>query len=395
MTERRVNRRRFISAAGAGGVALLAGCSAEPVEDSPTDGGAGTGTDGGAGTGTDSGTETGTTVGDSEPGTLVVATYSSFVDAVSSSPGAWIKQAFESEFDAQLIWQTPESELNYYIERANAGVGVDADVYVGLNVDTLIRLDENLKQGRLFAEAPSLENGNSLKESLRFDPKNRAVPYDTGYICLVWNATAEGGQFQAPGTFDGLLESQYEGDLIAQNPSSSAPGRAFLLHTIHAKGEDGYLDYWQQLQENGVRVLGTWDDAYAAYGNGEAPMVVSYSTDQVYANRYDQNMRKHQLRFLDDQGYANPEGMARFADSDVPELAGRFMEFMLRPEVQGQIAVRNVQFPAVTNATFPEEFGQYRKYAKEPPKTVAYGYDTLKGKLNGWIEDWQRQIAGN
>ncbi|MFB6127831.1 MAG: thiamine ABC transporter substrate binding subunit [Halolamina sp.] len=377
-----MDRRTFIRRAGAAGVAAgLAGCSAEPTGTETATEGEG----GGSSTVTDS--PTGTTVGGATP-TLVVATYSAFVDAPSSSPGAWLKSEFESEFDAELVWQTPESEVNYYIERANAGVEIDADAYVGLNTDMLIRVDENLDDGSLFAAAGDV--GADVKEDLRVDPQGRAVPFDTGYISLVWNATKDDGEFVAPETFDGLLAEEYAGDLIAQNPDSSATGRAFLLHTIAEKGADGYLDYWSQLQDNGVRVLGSWDDAYSAYTGGEAPMVVSYSTDQVYANRYDQNMDEHQIRFLNDQGYANPEGMARFADADDPDLAREFLRFMLRPEVQGEIAVRNVSFPAVTDAAVPEE---YETYAREPPEAVTFGYDELKGNVTEWISEWQRQFA--
>ncbi len=384
MSRDRIDRRRFLAGAGAAGAALLAGCSAEQA-DSPT------------ATTSSGGTETtGTTVGETEGGgTLVVATYSSFIDAVSSSPGGWLKQQFESEFDADLVYQTPPNELDQYIQRANAGVEIDADVYVGLNVDGLIRLDENLESGSLFAEAPDLPGESDIKEGLGFDPQGRAVPYDTGYISLVWNATADDGEFAAPETFDGLLESEYRGDLLAQNPSSSATGRAFLLHTIKARGEENYLDYWSQLQDNDVRVLGSWGDAYGAYGEDEAPMVVSYSTDQVYANRSDQNMDRHQIRFLNDQAYANPEGMAQFASTDSPELAQSFMEFVLRPEVQAEIAVRNVQFPAITDAEFGEENAEYEQYAKVPPEAVSFTYDELRGNLQGWIEEWSRQIASN
>lgn len=382
MSRDRIDRRRFIQTVGAAGAALLAGCSADEV-DSPTD--------------TTTTEPTTTTVGttDRSSDTLVVATYSSFIDAVSTSPGGWIKQRFESEFDADLVWQTPPNELDQYIQRANADVEIDADVYVGLNVDGLIRLDENLEQDSLFATAPDLDGTADIKDGLNFDPQGRAVTYDTGYISLVWNATADGDEFVAPETFDGLLESEYAGDLIAQNPSSSATGRAFLLHTIQAKGEENYLDYWADLQENDVRILGSWGDAYSAYGNGEAPMVVSYSTDQVYANRAEQDMDRHQIRFLNDQGYANPEGMAQFANSDSPELARSFMEFMLRPEVQAEIAVRNVAFPAITDAEFGEEHAEYEQYAQVPPEAVSFSYDELRGNLQGWIEDWSRQIAGN
>jgi thiamine transport system substrate-binding protein len=214
----------------------------------------------------------------------------------------------------------------------------------------------------------------------------RAVPYDTGYICLVWNER----ETTAPETFDGLLDSDHAGELIVQNPTSSATGTAFLLHTIAAKGEEGYLDYWRELKDNDVRVLGSWDDAYNAYSNGEAPMVVSYSTDQVFANEYGEPMAEHQLRFLNDQGYANPEGMARFAGTDRESLANEFMDFVLTPEVQAEIAVRNVQFPATTTATLPEDFA---KFAHEPPEAVTFTYDELKGSLSEWTDAWARAFA--
>ncbi|MDS0297261.1 thiamine ABC transporter substrate-binding protein [Halogeometricum sp. S1BR25-6] len=380
-----MDRRSFLATAGAGGVAALAGCA----------GGDGTATEGdGTGTGSETGTQSqGTTTGtaNGEMPELVVGTYGAFVDAPSTSPGPWLKQAFESEFDATLRYETPDSEVNYYIERALRNVDIPADLYVGLDVNMLIRIDENLDSG-LFAPVDGLDRRDTVKESLEFDPRGRAVPYDTGYICIVYDETFGDGGFTAPETFDGLLRDQYAGDLLTQNPVSSATGKAFLLHTIKAKGEDGYLDYWGNLQENGVRVLEDWTASYTAYSNGEAPMVVSYSTDQVYANEEGENLAKHQLRFPNGQGYANPEGMAMFEGTDRPELARTFMDFVLRPEVQAEIAVRNVQYPATTTAELPESFAQY---AQEPPEAVTFNYDTLRDNLSEWTSAWERQFVGN
>jgi thiamine transport system substrate-binding protein len=368
-----MNRRDFIAAAGAAGVAGLAGCT----------GGDG---DEGAGTDTESSTPTATTTGTPDPTpTLRVGTYGAFVDAPSSSPGPWLKEQFESEFDATLEWQTPENELNYFIERAMQGVDVDADVYVGLDTNMLIRVDEQLEDG-LFAAAGDVPRRDTVKPGLEFDPKGRAVPYDTGYICLVYDEN----ELTAPETFDGLLGEEYAGDLLTQDPTSAATGQAFLLHTIKAKGEDGYLDYWQGLKDNDVRVLGSWSDSYTAYSNGEAPMVVSYSTDQVYANAEGADLSKHQIRFLNGQGYANPEGAAIFEGTDRAELAREFLGFVLRPSVQAEIAVRNVQFPATTDAELPDEFAQY---AKEPETPVTFSYDALKGNLSEWTDAWARQFA--
>ncbi|WP_435180798.1 thiamine ABC transporter substrate-binding protein [Halorussus sp. AFM4] len=323
-------------------------------------------------------------------GTLTVATYSSFVDAPSTSPGGWLKKEFEKRHpDVTLKWETPENEVNYYIQRAAQGVDIEADVYVGLNVDHLIRIDDKLGDTRLFEPtADALSHYGHVKEGLKFDPQQRAIPYDTGYISLVYD---ESKLETPPTTFQDLLKEQYKGDLIVQNAKTAATGRAFLLWTVNTVGEDQYLDYWTKLKNNGVKILGSWSDAYTAYENGEAPMVVSYSTDQVYAHRQNKDLTKHQVGFLNDQGYANPEGMAKFANTDQSDLAEAFMDFMLSKQAQKQIAQLNVQFPATDWAPLGEEF---RKYAKEPKNPVTFTYEELQGNLDQWVDSWARQIAG-
>jgi len=137
-------------------------------------------------------------------------------------------------------------------------------------------------------------------------------------------------------------------------------------------------------------VLGEWSDSYSAYSNGEAPMVVSYSTDQVFANRADQNLDRHQIRFLNDQAYANPEGAALFRETDTPALAEEFLSFLLDPEIQAGIARRNVTFPAIPDAPLSET---YDEYAKEPPEPVTFSYQELEGRVGGWTDEWTRRFT--
>ncbi|GAA0543600.1 extracellular solute-binding protein [Halorubrum ejinorense] len=393
-------RRRFLTATGAAGAVALAGCSATPTGD-------GSGDDGGDGSGNETDGDGGDGTGDGETPTLTVATYTNFIDAPSVSPGEWLKDEFESRYDAELEWATPDNGVNYYIERAASGAGVDADLYVGLTTEDLVRVDGQL-DGDLFAERGDVDGFEDVREGLLFDPFDRAVPFDTGYISLVYDGTAT----EAPATFEGLLDDEHAGALIAQNPGASSTGRAFLLHTIKRFGDGGvasdgegeaiagadgdpeydYLDYWADLQENDVRVLGDWDEAYTAWSNGEAPIVVSYSTDQVFADMEGADLEKHQIRFLNDQAYANPEGMAVFDDADEPALARQFMSFMLEPDVQGEIAQRNVAFPAVGDAELPSD---YAELAQEPADPVTFTYDELRGSADAWVEAWERQFAGN
>ncbi|XVH32811.1 thiamine ABC transporter substrate-binding protein [Haloferacaceae archaeon DSL9] len=363
-----MKRRTFLRTAGAGGAAaLLAGCTAEQTGDS-----------------------NGSTTGDTgaDPDVLRVATYQSFVDAPSAEPpGPWVKDRFEEGRDAELEWRIPENGVRDVIERVDSGLDPGADLYLGLTTDDLIQVDEALDDS-LFAEAGDVDGRDDVTDELRFDPNERAVPFDTGYVCLVYDET----ETEAPLAFDELLEDEHSGHLLAQSPAEDTTGRAFFLHTVHEYGTDGYLDYWRALDDNDVRVLGDWGDSYAAYEAGERPMVVSYSTDQVYANASDADMSRHQLRFLNDEAYANPEGMATFAAAEAPDLAREFMSFVLTPEAQGEIAERNVVFPATETADLSED---YVRFAHEPDEPVLFTYDELAGNVDGWVDEWTRQVAAN
>jgi thiamine transport system substrate-binding protein len=257
-----------------------------------------------------------------------------------------------------------------------------------LNTGELVRADEQLETNLFQSPGDDIEGSDTIKESLRIDPDGRVLPYDTGYISLVYDETA----VENPGSFEALLEPQYEDALIAQNAQQSDPGRAFLLWSILETGPDTYLDYWQDLLDNGVEIISDWEPAYQAYTNEEAPMVVSYSTDQVFYHGPDVDMSRHQVGFLNDQGYANPEAMGVFADAENPDLGRQFMEFVLSERAQAEIAVRNVQFPAVDGVTPGDEFEQY---AIEPPNPVTFTYDELVGNVSGWIDDWAQLVASN
>ncbi|GAD52567.1 thiamin ABC transporter, substrate-binding component [Halarchaeum acidiphilum MH1-52-1] len=373
-----MKRRDYLRAAGATGAFALAGCT-------------GDGESGSDGTVTTSATNatSGTASGSR---TLTVATYPTYVGD-ESSPGAWLKEHFETAHDGVTVeWTTPStgsSSINEYVQRAKQGASIDADVYVGLNTDELVRVDRELDD-RLFANVgDDLSHAGDVKDELSIDPRGRALPYDTGYITPVVDATTLD---VVPETFDDLLASRYRGDLLMENAQSADTGKAFLLHTIHEKGADGYLDYWRDLLDNDVRVLDTWKAAYNAYTKGEAPMVVSYSNDQVYAANEGEDLEKYEIAFLNDEGYANPESAAVFADSDVPDLARAFVDFMLSPDAQDVIPQRNYEFPATTTGSLS---GSYAKYAQTPPTPVTFTYDELAGNVTEWIEQWARLVASH
>ena len=328
--------------------------------------------------------------GSDDDGTLRIATYSSMVTGETPA-GEWLTEAFEEQFpDAELEWTVPESGIDHYVQRARLGAEIDADVYLGLSVDGLVLADAE-PDVSLFEtlDRSRLERESRIREPIAFDdPDGRIVPFGVGYVAPVY----DGETLTAPETLDDLLDDRYENALLVQDPRYSTPGRAFLLWTIATYGDD-YLEYWEGLLENGLEVHPSWTSAYRdSYLEGVRSMVVSYTTDQVAATVAERDLERHQVATPDDEAYRSVEGMAIFEETEKPELAYEFLDFVLSREVQGELATRNVQFPAVEQEYVGVEEA-FVDYAIEPDEAVTVAYDDIADDLETWIDTWESEIG--
>ena len=75
----------------------------------------------------------------SGPDTVRVGTYQAYVDAPSTSAGAWVKEEFEKRHDLTLEWVVRENELTDFIQRRQEGVPLEADAYLGVTPQDLVR----------------------------------------------------------------------------------------------------------------------------------------------------------------------------------------------------------------------------------------------------------------
>ena len=374
-----MNRRTALRALGAGAVVGFAGCQTrENDDDDPVE---------------------------EDEDTLVVATVESVVEPVddaddegedepedaSQTPSEWLRTAFEDAHDVELEWTVPEDGINHYVERARQEAAIEPDVYLGLTVDDLVFVDDELEAGGLFEpiERDRLERDGRVREGFAFDdPFDRVLPYGTEYVSLVSDEAA----VDPPETFEDLTSPEYEGTLLVPNARRSPLGRAFFFWTIATVGPDDYIDYWTALLENDVEIVPDRREAMEAYFEGERPMAVSHSAARVAAVVDDRDLSRYQISFLDGQSYANVGGMAVFEDATSPELAYDFLDFVLSREVQSELATLTHRFPAVTDEYVDLE-APFVEYAVEPREHVLLTYDELE-TVSDWLDVWAQLVAG-
>ena len=167
------------------------------------------------------------------------------------------------------------------------------------------------------------------------------VPYDWGYFAFVHNA-----DLQAPTSLKALAESELK--IVIQDPRSSTPGLGLLMWVKTVYGDEAPA-IWAGLADNIVTVTKGWSEAYGLFLEGEADMVLSYTTSPAYHLIAEEDSSKAAASF-DEGHYMQIEVAGKVAGTDQPELADQFLQFMVTDAFQSIIPTTNWMYPAVTPA---------------------------------------------
>jgi thiamine transport system substrate-binding protein len=269
---------------------------------------------------------------------LTVYTYDSFVS--DWGPGPAVEKAFEEVCgcDLKLVGAGDGAALLARVKLE--GARSDADIVLGLDTNLTAAAAET----GLFA--PSGVRADYALPVSWEDPL--FVPYDWGYFAFVHNADAA-----APGDFKALAASDKK--IVIQDPRSSTPGLGLLLWVKAAYGEDAPA-IWEGLADNVVTVTKGWSEAYGMFLEGEADMVLSYTTSPAYHLIAEEDSSKAAAPFAEGH-YMQVEVAGKLAATDQPELADQFLSFMVSDAFQSIIPTTNWMYPAVTpTAGLPEGF---------------------------------------
>jgi thiamine transport system substrate-binding protein len=220
------------------------------------------------------------------------------------------------------------------------------------------------------------------------------TPIDWGDVCLNADIAWYGERSLAiPATLDDLIKPEYANQLVVTNPATSSPGLAFLAATVGAKGEDGYLAYWQALADNGVRVSASWTDAYnveftAASDTGAYPLVLSYASSPMYEVG---DSGESATVAIPGACFRQVEYAGIIAGASNPLGAQLFIDWLLTAEVQSAIPDEMYMTPVSPDATLPAEWGKYVNVVTAP---IWVSPALIEANRETWIEDWTEVVLG-
>ncbi len=319
-----------------------------------------------------------------EPVTLVLASHDSF--NVSQE----VLTEFEQNHNAKVEYLAlgdAGTALNKVILSKEAPL---ADVMFGVDNSFLSRaLEADIF---LAYESPML---SQIPDELKLDSNHTLLPVDFGFI----NLNADRHWFEEQGVpiptqLEDLLKPEYQGLLVAQNPATSSPGLAFLLATVSYFGDPGYLDFWSGLRANEVLVTSGWSEAYFEHftvgsgGNGDRPLVVSYSTsppaDVLFAGDGRTEPASVNVNFPLGT-FRQIEFVGILKGTHHETLAQAFVDFMLDVRFQEDIPLNMFVYPVNTAADLPELFVEF---AETPSDPAPMAPEDIEQNREKWIEAW-------
>ncbi|QFU07253.1 Thiamine-binding periplasmic protein precursor [Rhodobacteraceae bacterium THAF1] len=261
---------------------------------------------------------------------LEVYTYDSFV--TEWGPGPAIEEAFEATCACDLRFTAAGDGAALLSRLKLEGARTDADVVVGLDSNLMQEAGET----GLFGASGLADVNWDLPIAWEDDT---FVPFDWGYFAFVHRA-----DFDAPTDFRALAES--DTSILIQDPRSSTPGLGLLLWVKTAYGEEAEA-IWDGLADNIVTVTPGWSEAYNLFLEGEADMVLSYTTSPAYHLIAEEDEGFTAAAF-DEGHYLQVEVAAAVASSDQTELAQDFLAFLSSGEAQSILPTTNWMYPAKT-----------------------------------------------
>ena len=252
------------------------------------------------------------------------------------------------------------------------GEKTQCDVILGITDDIADKAYDLLES----YNSPYIE---TIDTKLVFDPQNRLIPYDYGSFAFVYDTQAG---IELPTCLMDLTKEEYKGKVILIDPRTSSVGTGLLMWTYNALGED-WIQWWKTMSRNALTTASGWSSGYGLFTEGEAPIVISYTTSPVYHVMWEDTTRYQALLFTDGHE-ATIETAGIVKGTKHREEAQAFIDFLLTA-AQVDLANANSMYPVNGSIELPAAYD----YAPVPEK-IFTGSSELASQL---VAQWTEQIV--
>lgn len=289
-------------------------------------------------------------------------------------PGPAIEKGFEATCGCDLKFVTGDILPRLQLE----GDKTEADAVIGLNTDVTARARA------LGIFAPHGQDNAALTLPIAWKD-DIFLPFNWGETAFVYDKTKLANP---PKSFQELLDAPDSLKIVIQDPRSSISGLALLLWVKAVYG-DKAEEAWAKLAPKVLTVTKGWSESYGMFTDGEADMVLSYTTSPAYHIIAEQDDTKAAAIFPEGH-YFMTELAARLKTSDQPEIGQKFMDYVMSDGFQGMIATANWSYPArFAEGSLPEGFAALPR----PAKTLFYSEDEAEALRQPALDEWLRAFG--
>ena len=301
---------------------------------------------------------------------LTVYTYDSF--AGEWGPGPKIKLAFEAECNCELKWVALEDGVAILNRLKLEGAHSKADVALGMDEAMLA----DARHSNLFVPHNADLKGLTLPGGWQ---DTTFLPFDYGYFAFVYDSNK---LKQPPQS----MVERNDLKIIYEDPRTSTPGQGLLMWVRQVYG-DTTPSAWQQLAKKTVTVTKGWSEAYGMFLKGQADLVLSYTSSPAY-HRLAEGNQQYRAALFSEGHLRQVEVAAQLKNAPHPELAQRFMQFILHEHFQNQIPEGNWMYP-VTGVNLPDGFNQN----ETPAQTLQPDPQQVATQRKAWVKEWLQAVS--
>lgn len=306
----------------------------------------------------------------SEEKTLTVYAYDTFCGDWGAA-GAVIP-AFEEATGIKVNLVDAGSSVEMINRVRIEGAKTECDVILGVSDDLASKAYDLLEPYK-----SSLVD--TIRQDLIFDNEFRLTPYDWGTFAFCYDAKAD---IELPTSLMDLTKDQYKDKVVLIDPRTSSVGVGLLMWTYNVLG-DGWVDWWKTMTENALTTSAKWSAAYGLFTEGEAPIVISYTTSPVYHVMWEDETRYQALTF--DEGHeVTIEGVGIVKGTQHRAEAEAFIDFLLTG-AQIELANANSMYPVNSAIELPAAYD----YAPVPEKV----FRNTDEEASALVKLWEEKIV--